>query len=136
MRHMADTLREVTIGRGYDPRDFVLFAYGGAGPAHCAGFGAELGVRTHHRSRDQHGAIRPMERSPPTSINPAELSLLHARRRRWCAILWDGLDAAINCRDLRRPREAVPGAHREAGIAAAEAEIDPHRRHALPPPDP
>jgi N-methylhydantoinase A len=43
--HMADTLREVTIGRGYDPRDFVIFAYGGAGPAHCAGFGAELGAR-------------------------------------------------------------------------------------------
>ena len=29
--HMADTLREVTIGRGHDPRDFVLLAYGGAG---------------------------------------------------------------------------------------------------------
>jgi N-methylhydantoinase A len=42
--HMADTLREVTIGRGYDPRDFVLLAYGGAGPAHCIGYGAELGV--------------------------------------------------------------------------------------------
>lgn len=41
---MADTLREVTIGRGYDPRDFVIFAYGGAGPVHCAGYGAELGV--------------------------------------------------------------------------------------------
>ncbi len=43
--HMADTLREVTLGRGHDPRDFVLFAYGGAGPVHCAGFGAELGVQ-------------------------------------------------------------------------------------------
>jgi N-methylhydantoinase A len=43
--HMADTLREVTIGRGFDPRDFVIFAYGGAGPAHCAGYGAELGAR-------------------------------------------------------------------------------------------
>ncbi len=42
---MADTLREVTIGRGHDPRDFVIFAYGGAGPVHCAGYGAELGVR-------------------------------------------------------------------------------------------
>ena len=42
--HMADTLREVTIGRGHDPRDFVLLAYGGAGPAHCVGYGAELGV--------------------------------------------------------------------------------------------
>lgn len=42
---MADTLRELTIGRGHDPRDFVLYAYGGAGPMHCAGYGMELGVR-------------------------------------------------------------------------------------------
>lgn len=42
---MADTLRELTVGRGMDPRDFALYAYGGAGPMHCAGFGADLGVR-------------------------------------------------------------------------------------------
>lgn len=42
---MADTLRELTIGQGHDPRDFTLYAYGGAGPLHCAGFGAELGVK-------------------------------------------------------------------------------------------
>ena len=42
--HMSDTLREVTVGRGYDPREFVLFAYGGAGPVHCASFAADLGV--------------------------------------------------------------------------------------------
>lgn len=41
---MADTVRELTVGRGHDPRDFVLYAYGGAGPAHCASYGAELGV--------------------------------------------------------------------------------------------
>jgi N-methylhydantoinase A len=41
---MAGALREITIGRGHDPRDFVLYAYGGAGPMHCATFGAELGV--------------------------------------------------------------------------------------------
>jgi N-methylhydantoinase A len=42
---MADLLRELTVGRGRDPRDFVVYAYGGAGPMHCAGYGAELGVR-------------------------------------------------------------------------------------------
>jgi N-methylhydantoinase A len=42
---MADTVRELTIGRGHDPRDFVLYAYGGAGPTHCASYGSELGVR-------------------------------------------------------------------------------------------
>lgn len=42
---MADLIRQVTIERGYDPRDFVLFAYGGAGPTHCCHYGMELGVR-------------------------------------------------------------------------------------------
>lgn len=42
---MADLLRSVTLSKGYDPREFVLFAYGGAGPTHCHQYGAELGVR-------------------------------------------------------------------------------------------
>src|SRR3990172_2384174 len=32
--HMADLIRKVTIERGYDPREFVLFAFGGGGPTH------------------------------------------------------------------------------------------------------
>ena len=43
---MADLLRKVTIERGYDPRDFALLAYGGAGPLHAAFYGAELGVES------------------------------------------------------------------------------------------
>ena len=31
--------------RGYDPRDFVMMAYGGAGPVHAASYGGEVGVR-------------------------------------------------------------------------------------------
>ena len=42
---MADIIRKMTVEKGYDPRDFVLFAFGGAGPVHAAVFGAELGVR-------------------------------------------------------------------------------------------
>jgi N-methylhydantoinase A len=42
---MADLLDTLTIGQGHDPRDFVVFAYGGAGPSHCHAFGSELGVR-------------------------------------------------------------------------------------------
>jgi N-methylhydantoinase A len=42
---MADVIRKVTVEKGYDPRDFVLFAFGGAGPAHAGVFAAELGVR-------------------------------------------------------------------------------------------
>ena len=42
---MADLIRKVTVEKGFDPRDFVLFAFGGAGPAHAAVFARELGVR-------------------------------------------------------------------------------------------
>jgi N-methylhydantoinase A len=42
---MSDLIRKVTVESGYDPREFVLFAYGGAGPAHCALFSRPLGVR-------------------------------------------------------------------------------------------
>ncbi len=43
--HMSDLMRKMTIERGYDPRDFVVYAFGGAGPLHGAAFGRELGVR-------------------------------------------------------------------------------------------
>lgn len=43
--HMSDLIRKATVERGYDPRDFTLFAYGGAAPVHAARYAAELGVR-------------------------------------------------------------------------------------------
>jgi N-methylhydantoinase A len=41
----ATLIRQETIERGQDPRDFVLYAYGGAGPVHAFGFAAEIGVQ-------------------------------------------------------------------------------------------
>jgi N-methylhydantoinase A len=41
--HMADLVRKVTIERGFDPREFVLLAFGGAGPAHAAAYGSAAG---------------------------------------------------------------------------------------------
>jgi len=42
---MADVIRKMTVEKGFDPREFVLFAFGGAGPAHAGVFARELGVR-------------------------------------------------------------------------------------------
>ena len=42
---MSDLIRKVTVESGYDPREFVLFAYGGAGPAHAAVYAESLGVK-------------------------------------------------------------------------------------------
>ncbi len=43
--HMADLIRKVTVEKGHDPRDFVILAYGGSGPAHCTAYGAEIGAK-------------------------------------------------------------------------------------------
>ncbi len=43
---MGDLVRKASIERGYDPRDFVLIAYGGAGPLHASGYARGLGVST------------------------------------------------------------------------------------------
>ena len=43
--HAAMVIRQQTLERGLDPRDFVLYAFGGAGPVHAFGYAAESGVR-------------------------------------------------------------------------------------------
>src|SRR5579875_370201 len=42
---LARAIRLVTIERGYDPIDFHLFAFGGAGPQHACFVGEEIGIR-------------------------------------------------------------------------------------------
>ena len=44
--NMADAVRLVSIRRGYDPRDFALLAFGGAGALHGADVARELGIPT------------------------------------------------------------------------------------------
>jgi N-methylhydantoinase A len=41
---MAEVLKIVSVQRGHDPREFVLAAFGGAGPLHCAALADELGI--------------------------------------------------------------------------------------------
>lgn len=41
---MAGAIRLVSLSRGHDPRDFILLAFGGAGPLHAAALARELGI--------------------------------------------------------------------------------------------
>jgi N-methylhydantoinase A len=43
---MLGALRVVSVERGYDPRDFVLLPFGGAGPMHSGDLCRLLGIRT------------------------------------------------------------------------------------------
>lgn len=42
---MADLLRKVTIERGFDPREFSVFAYGGAGPMFAGLLARDVGAK-------------------------------------------------------------------------------------------
>ncbi|MGE4273662.1 MAG: hydantoinase/oxoprolinase family protein [Desulfitobacterium sp.] len=42
--NMANSLKELTVQSGYDPREFLLVVGGGAGPLHCAYLAQELDI--------------------------------------------------------------------------------------------
>lgn len=42
--NMARAIRVVSVSKGYDPRDFTLVAFGGAGPLHAARLARELNI--------------------------------------------------------------------------------------------
>ena len=44
--NMADAVRLISISRGYDPRDFALVAFGGAGALHGVALAKELSIPT------------------------------------------------------------------------------------------
>lgn len=44
--NMARAIRVVSVKRGYDPRDYALVPFGGAGPLHASRLARELGMRT------------------------------------------------------------------------------------------
>jgi len=43
--NMERAIRVITVERGYNPRDFALLAFGGAGPMHACELALDLGIR-------------------------------------------------------------------------------------------
>ena len=44
--NMASAIREISVQKGYDPREFPILCAGGAGPIHGAAIAAELDIRS------------------------------------------------------------------------------------------
>jgi N-methylhydantoinase A len=42
---MSDLIRRQVVRTGYLPEEFVIYAFGGAGPVHASGFAVELGIK-------------------------------------------------------------------------------------------
>ncbi len=104
--HMSGAIRMVSLSRGYDPRDFVLFAFGGAGPLHAVALARELGI--------------------PEVLVPARPGLTNALgclvadlRQDVVNTLNTGLDAI----DMAHVADTLAG-QRERGLASVMAEKD------------
>src|SRR5207253_8659535 len=41
---MSDLIRRQVVRAGHVPEEFVIYAFGGAGPVHAAAYGTELGI--------------------------------------------------------------------------------------------
>jgi len=69
--HMGDLLARQVVARGYDPRDFTVFAYGGAGPMHSAFYAADAGAAE---------VIVPAHAGTFSSLGVATAPILHTAR--------------------------------------------------------
>ncbi|MCB9871598.1 MAG: hydantoinase/oxoprolinase family protein [Planctomycetes bacterium] len=84
---MAGAVREVSVHRGFDPRDFALVGFGGAGPMHAFLVAAELGM-----SRVL---------VPPHPGHVSALGQMLADMRRDLVEVWGGRLSQLDLGDLR-----------------------------------
>jgi N-methylhydantoinase A len=153
--NMAEALRIVSVERGYDPREFALIAFGGAGPVHAAALAAELqipevivppasgafsalGLVASDLKRDYSRTLYADLRALHPAQVAAALAKMGATASEWLAAVAVPPErrALLRSADLRYPRQAyeltVPLADgpmtRESLEALAVAFHDKHRQ--------
>jgi N-methylhydantoinase A len=105
---MAGAIRMVSVSRGYDPRDFALFAFGGAGPLHATALARELGL--------------------PTVLVPARPGITNALG---CVVadlrhdFVNTINQPVTLLDEASVREILLGHHREGKALIAKEAIEP-----------
>lgn len=104
---MAAAVREISVHRGFDPREFTLVPYGGAGPLHAFLVAMELGMR--------------QVVVPPFPGHVSALGQMCADFRRDFSAPWTGSVGQAALRPLAR----IAGELRAAGHAYLDAEAVP-----------
>jgi N-methylhydantoinase A len=109
---MADIIRKMTVEKGFDPRDFVLFAFGGAGPAHAGVFAKELGVQK---------VVIPQKEIASTwcAFGAASADILH---------VYEQVDIQTSPFDAARVNEVLAGLESKANAQMDRDGIDRRRR--------
>ena len=135
---MTSAIREISIQRGHDPRDFTLVAFGGAGPMHALALADEIGIprvlvpassrkllgarpaRLRHQARR-----RPHARGPAAASGAPQLAGLFAEME-------DGLRAPARAGGLRR-RPAAPAPLARPPLSRPGLRAEPGARATRPP---
>ena len=107
---MAGAVREVSVHRGFDPRDFTLLGFGGAGPMHAMPVAEELGIS------------RVLVPRFPGHLSA--LGQMLADLRRDTVAAWGGRVSELSIDALRRRA----GAMRDEGAASLEGDGMPRDR--------
>ena len=108
---MAGAVREVSVHRGFDPRDFTLLGFGGAGPMHAMPVAEDLGI------------TRVLVPRFPGHLSA--LGQMLADLRRDTVAAWGGRVSELPIDALR----TRAGAMRDEGAASLEADGMPRDRH-------
>jgi N-methylhydantoinase A len=112
--NMAQALRIVSIERGYDPGEFSLIAFGGAGPVHAAFLAAELGI--------------PEVIIPPAPGAFSALGLVASDiRRDWSRTVYAGLASLAP----ERLAEVIAGMEAAGRAFLVDAQVPPARQALL-----
>ena len=123
---MAGAIRLVSLSRGHDPRDFALFAFGGAGPLHATALARELGIPT---------VLVPARPGITNALGCVVADLRHDYVRtinKPLSAIDDATIAGIYAEQAARG----PHDHRQGRRAGARAAPGAERRHAVPGPEP
>jgi N-methylhydantoinase A len=105
---MAAAIRRQTVEQGHDPRDFVLFSYGGGGPLHAVALAHELSIPT---------VVVPPE---PGNFSATGMMLADARldsAQTFVGSLDEAAIAVMDQKFIEMEREATKALREEIGVS-------------------
>ena len=119
---MSDLIRRQVVRTGYLPEEFVIYAFGGAGPVHAAGFATELGIKQ----------IYIFATSPVFSAFGAAAADVIRTRVMSCQYILPA-DPAVDKPAARCHRIGDENRHDRGGLQAQPGGVPPLLHHALSP---
>ena len=122
--NMADTVRLISIRRGYDPREFALVVFGGAGALHGADLARELSIPT---------VLVPPNPGITSALGCLLVDVRHDITEMYLAQVATVDPADVEARVPQARGRGTRAARRRGRSAGADEPRAPHR-HALPRP--